>query len=232
MNLTTARSAGRAREVGIRKVLGTSRSQLIRQFLLESIFLVSLSLLLAIGLAALGLPLFNSLSGKTIGFSRLFSPIILTVIAILPLMIGLLAGSYPAFFLSGFRPIEVLKGKLKTGSGGERLRSILVIFQFTTSIVLIIGTLVVYRQLHFMQTRDLGFDKQQVLVIDGADALGTHIQAFKQQILQLPEVKAAPSAASCPSHIRSAIPIMYSRRQPPTPPTASTHSSGASITTT
>ncbi|HMI61164.1 MAG TPA: ABC transporter permease [Puia sp.] len=198
MNLTTARSAGRAREVGIRKVLGTSRGQLVRQFLLESFFLVSLSLVLAIGLAALGLPLFNSLSGKTIGISRLFSPLILAIIAILPLTIGLLAGSYPAFFLSGFRPIEVLKSKLKTGSGGERLRSILVVFQFTTSIVLIIGTLVVYRQLHFMQTRDLGFDKQQVLVIDGADALGTHVQAFKQQILQLPEVKSGTVSGFLP----------------------------------
>ena len=204
MNLTTARSAGRAREVGIRKVLGTSRSQLVRQFLFESVFLVTLSLLLAIGLAALGLPLFNSLSGKTIGFGQLFSPIVLTIIAILPLTIGLLAGSYPAFFLSGFRPIEVLKGKLKTGSGGERLRSILVVFQFTTSIVLIIGTLVVYRQLHFMQTRDLGFDKQQVLVVDGTDALGTHIQAFKQQILRLPEVKSGT--------ISSFLPVAHSDR--------------------
>jgi len=198
MNLTTARSAGRAREVGIRKVLGTSRGQLVRQFLLESVFLVTLSLLLAVGLAALGLPLFNSLSGKAIGLGRLFSPPILGIIAVLPLTIGLLAGSYPAFFLSGFRPIEVLKGSLKTGSGGERLRSVLVVFQFTTSIILIIGTLVVYRQLHYMQTRDLGFDKQQVLVVDGTDALGPRIRAFKEQALRFPEIRSGTISGYLP----------------------------------
>jgi putative ABC transport system permease protein len=198
MNLTTARSAGRAREVGIRKVLGTSRPQLMRQFLLESIVLVSISLLAAIGLAALGLPLFNSLAGKQIPLSRLFSPGLLGLIAALPLTVGLLAGSYPAFFLSAFKPIEVLKGALKTGSSGERLRSFLVVFQFTTSIVLMIGTFVVYRQLSYMRNRDLGFDKQQVLVVDGTDALGDHIQAFKQQVLQLPEVKSGTISAFLP----------------------------------
>ena len=198
MNLTTARSAGRAKEVGIRKVLGTSRGQLMRQFLTESVFLVSISLLLAIGLAMLGLPLFNSLSAKSIPLSKLFSPTVLALIAILPLTIGLLAGSYPAFFLSAFRPIEVLKGKLKTGGGGERLRSVLVVFQFTTSIILMIGTLAVYRQLNFIRTRDLGFDKQQVLMVDGADALGPRIRAFKQQVLQLPAVKGATVSGFLP----------------------------------
>lgn len=189
MNLTTARSAGRAKEVGIRKVLGTSRHELMWQFLVESISMVTLSLLLAIGLAALGLPLFNVLAGKSIPLTHLFSPSLLLLIATLPLLVGLFAGSYPAFFLSAFRPIEVLKGKLKTGSGGERLRSVLVVFQFTTSIVLIIGTLVVYRQLNYMHNRDLGFDKQQVLIVDGTDVLGNQIQSFKREILRLPEVK-------------------------------------------
>lgn len=198
MNLTTARSAGRAKEVGIRKVLGTSRRQLMRQFLVESVFLVSVSLLLAIGLATLGLPLFNTLSGKSMPLGRLFSPTLLTLIGVLPLTIGLLAGSYPAFFLSAFRPIEVLKGNLKTGSGGERLRSVLVVFQFTTSILLMTGTLVVYRQLDFMKNRDLGFDKQQVLIVDGTEALGTGIQAFKQRVLQLPGVKSGSVSAFLP----------------------------------
>jgi len=189
MNLTTARSAGRAKEVGIRKVLGTSRRELMRQFLTESVLMAIVSLLLAVGLAVVSLPLFNTLSGKNIAITNLFSPTLLILIAVLPLVVGCFAGSYPAFFLSAFRPIEVLKGKLKTGSGGERLRSVLVVFQFTTSIVLIIGTLVVYRQLNYMRTRDLGFDKQQVLIVDGADALGENIQAFKREVLRLPEVK-------------------------------------------
>ena len=188
MNLTTARSAGRAKEVGIRKVLGTSRRELMRQFLIESIALVTVSLLLAIGLAALGLPLFNALSGKHIAIKNLFSPTLLILIAVLPLIVGLFAGSYPAFFLSAFRPIEVLKGKLKTGRGGERLRSVLVVFQFTTSIVLIIGTLAVYRQLNYIRNRDLGFNRQQVLIVDGTDALGKQIQTFKREVLAMPEV--------------------------------------------
>jgi len=189
MNLSTARSAGRAKEVGIRKVLGTSRGQLMRQFVTESIVMVTISLILALGLVALGLPLFNSLSGKHIPYTHLFSPTLLVLIACIPLIVGLFAGSYPAFFLSGFRPIEVLKGKLKTGSGGERLRSLLVIFQFTTSIVLMIGTFVVYRQLNYMRNRDLGFNKQQVLIVDGTDVLGPNVQAFKRDVLRLPDVK-------------------------------------------
>ena len=198
MNLTTARSAGRAKEVGIRKVLGTSRRELMRQFLVESIALVTVSLVLAIGLAALGLPLFNTLAGKTIALKNLFSPTLLLLIATLPLLVGLFAGSYPAFFLSAFRPIEVLKGKLKTGSGGERLRSVLVVFQFTTSIVLIIGTLVVYRQLNYMHNRDLGFDKQQVLIVDGTDVLGNQVQSFKREILRLPGVTSGTVTAFLP----------------------------------
>ncbi|HEY4335831.1 MAG TPA: ABC transporter permease, partial [Puia sp.] len=209
MNLTTARSAGRAKEVGIRKVLGTSRRELMRQFLTESIVLATLSLVLAVAFAALSLPLFNTLAGKNIAITTLFSPTLLVLIAALPLVVGLFAGSYPAFFLSGFRPIEVLKDNrgnrrlrprrgvskqprrwsLKTGSGGERLRSVLVVFQFTTSIVLMVGTLVVYRQLNYMRNRDLGFDKQQVLIVDGTDALGPNVQAFKREILRLSEVK-------------------------------------------
>jgi len=189
MNLTTARSAGRAREVGIRKVLGTSRPQLMRQFLVESVALVTISLILALGLAALGLPLFNSLADKHIPYSNLFSPTLILLLVTLPLIVGLFAGSYPAFFLSGFRPIEVLKGKLKTGSGGERLRSVLVVFQFTTSIILMIGTLVVYRQLSYMRNRDLGFNKEQVLIVDGTEVLGNQIHAFKREITQFPGVQ-------------------------------------------
>ncbi|HXB10189.1 MAG TPA: ABC transporter permease [Puia sp.] len=198
MNLTTARSAGRAKEVGIRKVLGTSRRQLMRQFLVESIFLVTVSLILALGLAALGLPLFNNLSGKSIPLSHLFSPTLLSIIFLLPLIVGLFAGSYPAFFLSGFRPIEVLKGQLKTGAGGERLRSVLVVFQFTTSIVLMVGTLVVYRQLNFMRNRDRGFNKEQVLIVDGTDALGNQVQSFKREVLRQPDIKSGTITSFLP----------------------------------
>ncbi len=198
MNLTTARSAGRAREVGIRKVLGTERKGLVMQFLSESTLMVLLSFLIGIGIAFLALPLFNSLSGKTMTLSNLFSPLILPLLIALPFAVGLLAGSYPAFFLSGFKPIEVLKGRLKAGTKTAGLRSTLVVFQFTTSIVLIIGTIVVFRQLHYIQTRDLGFKKDQVLVIDGADALANNVDAFKKEVTSLSGVKEGTLSAFLP----------------------------------
>jgi putative ABC transport system permease protein len=198
MNLTTARSAGRAREVGIRKVLGTERKYLVIQFLTESTLMVFLSLLIAVGIAFLALPLFNSLAGKKMVLNSLFSPVILPLLIVLPFAVGLLAGGYPAFFLSAFKPIEVLKGRLKAGTKSGGLRSTLVVFQFVTSILLIIGTIVVFRQLHYIQTRDLGFNKDQVLIVDGADALGNNVDLFKNEILQLSGIKSGTLSAFLP----------------------------------
>lgn len=198
INLTTARSAGRAREVGIRKVLGTERKKLIVQFLTESTLMVFISLLIAIVIAALSLPMFNTLSGKSMTFTSFFSPVILPLLIAMPIIVGLLAGSYPAFFLSGFKPIEVLKGRLKAGTNSGKLRSTLVVFQFTTSIVLIIATIVVYRQLHYIQTRDLGFNKDQVLIVNGADALGNSAEMFKREITQLQGVKTGTLSSYLP----------------------------------
>jgi putative ABC transport system permease protein len=185
MNLTTARSANRAREVGIRKVLGTEKKELIFQFLTESTVMASLSLLIAIGLAWLVLPLFNNIASKTMNMGSLFSPAILPVLIVLPFAVGLLAGSYPSFFLSSFKPIDVLKGTLKLGGGRSSLRSLLVVFQFTTSIVLIIGTMVIYEQLDYIQTKDLGFKKDQVLIVDDVGNLPGNAKAFKDKILQM-----------------------------------------------
>ncbi|MGF6929866.1 putative ABC transport system permease protein [Chitinophaga sp. W2I13] len=198
MNLTTARSAGRAREVGVRKALGTARGELVMQFLTESTLMVFLSLLIGIGIAFLALPLFNSLSGKTMTLASLFSPVILPLLIALPFAVSLLAGSYPAFFLSGFKPIEVLKGQLKAGTKSGWLRSTLVVVQFTISIVLIIATIVVFRQLRYIQTRDLGFNKEQVLIIDGVDALGNNADVFKREVTQLSGVKAGTLSAFLP----------------------------------
>ncbi|HSZ34789.1 MAG TPA: ABC transporter permease, partial [Puia sp.] len=148
MNLTTARSASRAKEVGIRKVLGTEKRFLIFQFLTESTMMAVLSFVLAVLIAYLVLPMFNNVADKKMSLETLLSPVILPLLIVLPLAVGLLAGSYPAFFLSAFRPIEVLKGKLKLGSNSAGLRSVLVVFQFSTSIILIVGTLVIYKQLN------------------------------------------------------------------------------------
>jgi len=185
MNLTTARSAGRAKEVGIRKVLGTERRFLIFQFLTESTMMALLSLLLAILIAYLVLPVFNDVANKSMQLGSLFSSRILPLLIVLPVVVGLLAGSYPAFFLSAFRPIEVLKGKLKLGSNSTSLRSVLVVFQFATSIVLIVGTLVIYKQLNYIQSKDLGYNKDQVLVIDNTYVLGDQARAFKNSVLQM-----------------------------------------------
>lgn len=198
MNLTTARSAGRAKEVGIRKVLGTERRFLIFQFLTESTLMVIFSLILAIVVAYLVLPQFNQVSNKTLTLGGLFSPYILPLLLALPLVVGLLAGSYPAFYLSSFRPIEVLKGKLKISGGSVSLRSVLVVFQFATSVILIVGTLVIYKQLNYIQTRDLGYSKDQVLTIENTYTLGDQDIAFKNSVLQMTGVQSGTLSSFLP----------------------------------
>jgi putative ABC transport system permease protein len=198
MNLTTARSANRAKEVGVRKMLGTKRKELIVQFLSECTLMVVLSLLIAIGIVWRVLPLFNDVASKSMNLMSLFSPVILPVLIVLPFVVGLLAGSYPAFFLSAFNPVEVLKGKLSRGSKSGGLRNLLVVFQFTTSIVLIIGTIVIYRQLHYIQTTNVGFDKKQVLIINNAYRLNNNIEPFKNEVLQMPGVVSATVSGYLP----------------------------------
>ncbi|HEY0678495.1 MAG TPA: ABC transporter permease [Chitinophagaceae bacterium] len=188
MNLATARSANRAREVGIRKVLGTERKQLIVQFLSESTLMVLIGLIIAILLAGLVLPLFNNMASKSLSIQSLLNWRLLPILIALPFLVGLIAGSYPAFFLSSFQPIEVLKGKLKLGSRSGMLRSVLVVIQFFTSIVLIICTIVIFRQLNFIQNTNLGFSKDQVLIINDAYALGPKTDAFKNEVLRIPGV--------------------------------------------
>lgn len=184
MNLATARSAGRAREVGIRKVMGSLKSSLIGQFLTESLLMT----LLAFGLAMLGawllLPWFNQLADKQISFSSFMNFSFLPVLLLFVIITGLLAGSYPAFFLSSFQPIKVLKGTTGGSAKSGWLRSSLVVFQFITSVLLIIGTIVIYRQLNYIQNKQLGFNKEQVLILQDAYALGDQVGAFKQDVLR------------------------------------------------
>jgi putative ABC transport system permease protein len=151
MNLSTARSSKRAKEVGIRKVLGSVRIQLMVQFFTECVLLSFFALIVALVLVAILLPIFNDISGKSLIISNLYSLKFFFVIAILPILVGVLAGSYPAIFLSSFEPIKVLKGRLNLKGGS--LRNVLVVFQFATSIVLIIGTVIIYRQINFIQQR-------------------------------------------------------------------------------
>jgi putative ABC transport system permease protein len=191
MNLSTARSASRAKEVGIRKVLGTEKKALIRQFLTESTLMAFLSLLIAIFIAWACIGYFNNLSGKSLAITDLLQPKYLLFLMLLPFAVGLLAGGYPAFYLSSFTPIAVLKGKVNAGFKRSQLRNVLVVFQFATSIILIVGTIIVYRQLDFIQTKKLGFNKDQVLVVNGTGALGKSAEAFKNEVAKMAGVAGA-----------------------------------------
>ena len=190
INLSTAKSANRAKEVGLRKVVGSHRAGLVKQFLTESILFSVLSFILGLLIAVLLLPYFNTLAAKSLAIPW-------TAWWVLPLMIGsaivvgVMAGLYPSFYLSAFKPINVLKGQLSRGSKNSLLRNGLVIFQFTTSIILIIGTLVIYKQTHFMLNKKVGFDRDQVMLIQGTNTLDNKIEAFKNDLLKSSEIKSA-----------------------------------------
>jgi putative ABC transport system permease protein len=185
MNLSTARASSRAKEVGVRKVLGSLRGNLIQQFITESVLMSFVALVIAIVLATMLLPFFNQLSGKNIQTSFLFQPLMLISFLVLVITVGILAGSYPAFYLSAFQPIKVLKGKLSEGFKGSVLRNSLVVFQFSISVILIVGTIVIYNQLNYIRNKDIGFNRNQVLVLRGTDVLREQAGSFKNELLQI-----------------------------------------------
>jgi len=198
MNLATARSVGRAREVGVRKALGSERSALVAQFLTESMLLSYISIGISLLIAILALPFFNQLAGKQLVLpisSLTFWGIILVAGG----AVGLLAGSYPAFFLSGFETIKVLKGRITSDGRGGLLRNGLVVFQFMISVMLIIGTLIIYRQLNYIQTKTLGFNKEEVLIINNAYTLGNQTEVFKQEMLAQPNVESGAVSSFLPT---------------------------------
>lgn len=188
MNLATARSANRAKEVGVRKVMGSERQQLIGQFMTESILTTTLAMLLAVFIVGLTLPAFNSIAAKELDINQLVSPYYLPVLIALPVIVGLLAGSYPALFLSSFQPIKVLKGKINVSFRSAGLRSGLVVFQFMMSVILIVGTIIVYRQITFIQTKNVGFNRDHVLTVNDVYAIGKQAETFRQEVLRLPGV--------------------------------------------
>ncbi len=189
MNLSTARSANRSREVGMRKVLGSTKNLLVGQFLMESIFLSLIALILGIVLLELLLPAFSNLIHLDLRVDYFANPIIIPYLIILVIFVGILSGSYPAFYLSSFRPLAVLSGKLATGMKTGWLRSILVVLQFTISIGIVIATIVVTRQVNYLLNKDLGYETEQMVNIQRAGALGQeHIQTFKQEIANIPGV--------------------------------------------
>ncbi len=200
MNLTTARSARRAKEIGVRKVAGSNRRQLVIQFLSESQFTALVAILLSVALVLLLLPVFNSLSGKTFTLASLFTPFNLFVLLAVTLFTGLIGGSYPALYLSGFKPISILKGSLSKASGNVNLRRTLVVLQFSISMVMLICTWVVYSQLSYLRKKDLGFNKAQVMTVivnTGQDERGK-IFAMNNEFRGIPGVKDVGTGNSYP----------------------------------
>ncbi len=189
MNLTTARSGNRAKEVGMRKVIGASRKDIIRQFFGESTFLSVLALGLALVLVELLLPLFNHLSHKNLAVAYLGNTGALLGFLGIAILTGLIAGSYPALFLSSFQPVKVLKGNIKAGAKSSLFRRILVVIQFTLSIILIIATTVVYSQISFMNKKNLGFDKQQLVYIHLNPTARQQYESLKNELLKNPNVE-------------------------------------------
>ena len=191
MNLSTAKSAGRAKEVGLRKTLGSARSQMIWQFISESIIYSLVAILIALAACYLTLPYFNLISGKSLTLQALSSgPFLISVFALV-IFVGFVAGSYPAFYLTSFNAVEVLKGKMRAGMKSKGVRSTLVVVQFAISIFLIIATAVVLQQLNYLQSKNLGMDKQNVIILQNTSRLDTNIEAFKNTVKQISGVQNA-----------------------------------------
>jgi putative ABC transport system permease protein len=189
MNLATARSVRRAREVGLRKVVGSRRGPLVAQFLSESVVLTIISLIISVILLIILLPKFNLLAGKSFNLSILYSPeVIISVIGVI-LIVGIIGGSYPAFFLSRFSPVTVLKGEITQGSAGSLFRKILVVIQFTISVAMIVCTLVVFRQLKYLKTMDQGFNQENVLTLQLDQGMVRKYPVLKQALMGNNDIK-------------------------------------------
>ena len=196
INLTTARSMERAKEVGIRKVSGAVKTQLMGQFLIESLSISLIAFMIALVLSYFSFPLFNQVAGKAIAGGIFKQGYSILYLFILSIGIGLLAGIYPAYVLSAFNPISVLKGRYISGSRGVLLRKMLVMFQFTISITLMVGVIVVYAQVHFMRSQPLGFNKNQLMVLNNIG--DQNIPLFKQQLSKIPGILAMSASTSIP----------------------------------
>ena len=200
MNLATARSAKRSREVGLRKVAGSLKGQIIWQFLFESLAITLVSLVFAILIVELCLPYFNNLIKSQLSLAYIANWYVIPGLIGLGLLISVIAGSYPAFFLASFRPVAVLSGPLKSGSGGKILRSILVVVQMTVSVIIILATLIVYKQVNYMLNKDLGFNKENLMVISRAGALGEKQQTFIDEVKKLSGVEQISHSTAVPGH--------------------------------
>ena len=200
MNLSTARASNRTKEVGLRKVVGSTKQMLVKQFLVESVIMSFMALILAVVLVQFSLPYFNNLLNTQLVFDYLGEWYYIPILVSLALVIGLLAGSYPAFYLSAFNPVSILSGELKSGRTNKRIRSILVVSQFIISAALILGTIVISQQTNYMLNKDLGFDKEKLLVIRRMSAVNGDIETFKNEINKIPGVIRSSHSTMVPGH--------------------------------
>ena len=198
MNLSTARSALRAREIGIRKVAGAQRGEIIAQFLSESVLITCLATALALGLAALALPWLNTVTGQELNIHSILTIQILIPLLITPFVVGILSGLYPALFMSSFQPVKVLKGLFKAGNSTVSFRKILVITQFSVSIILIICTAIVFQQLHYMQEKSLGFNKDHVVILGYDGGLNKTFESFRNELQQNSYIRDATRSSRIP----------------------------------
>jgi len=202
MNLSTARSEKRAKEVGIRKAVGSLRKQLISQFLSESILIAVLAFMLALLIVAVALPFFNQLTKKDMSL-QISSPLFWGIMILFTAFTGLLAGSYPAFYLSSFNPVRVLKANLKAGRSGSLPRKILVVLQFACSVVLMIGTIIIYQQIQFGKNQPIGFNNKGLITVNWSDDISKHYDALRQELLNTGAVVSICKSNSPPSEIHS-----------------------------
>ena len=202
MNLSTARSEKRAREVGVRKAVGSARKQLISQFLTESLLISALAFLLGLGIAAIALPFFNKLTSKEMSL-QMANPVFWAIMIVFTVITGLLAGSYPAFYLSSFNPVRVLKGNLKAGKSSSLPRKILVVLQFASSVVLMIGTIIINQQIQYGKNRPIGFNNKGLISVNWSDDIGKKYDALGQELLSTGAVVSVCKSNSPPSDIFS-----------------------------
>jgi putative ABC transport system permease protein len=198
MNLATAQASRRAKEVGIKKIGGSTRRMLISQFLTESFILAFISLVFALFIIKLSLPYFNNLLGTRLSLNLFETWYAIPALILFTVIVGIMSGSYPAFFLSSFNPYEVLKGNARTSTSNGKLRRILVVFQFAVSILLIVGTLIMNRQIRYMLNKDVGFNKEQLVVIERAHVIGNRMKSFKASVKGLPGVINISSSTAIP----------------------------------
>jgi len=198
MNLATASASRRATEVGIRKLAGAEKKRLVRQFIAESFLITFLALILAVVLVELFIPGFNNIAGKQLTLNSLSNLHLIIGLLLIGVFVGFASGSYPAFFLSSFKPVDVLKSGAMRGARGSALRRVLVTFQFVVTIVLFICTLLVNRQMNYLQNKDLGFNKENLVVIDRIYVLEDQIEAFSQELLKNPSIRQVTVSSAVP----------------------------------